>query len=123
MRIFISGNIPTGIFDQGTENSQAYSDTFKKFSQAEILLQEAGYTTVNPMRELTSSELLDFQGTGRLQKLENCDAIFLLDDWKTSFYSRIEFEISLKTNMKVFMEHDLFHLIGLTRYLKAEPII
>lgn len=96
MKIYISGQI-TGL---KPEEAKA------KFNRAETMLQEKGYYPVNPMRLNPHEEgktwkeyMLD-----DLDVLFDCEAIYLLDNWRKSKGARIEYQIAKEMEMQILTE-------------------
>lgn len=96
MKIYISGQI-TGL---GVEEAKA------KFDKGEKALTVQGYIPINPIKVNTPIEgktwkeyMLD-----DIKLLFDCEAIFLLNNWRTSKGARIEYLIAKETGMTILME-------------------
>ena len=94
-RIYISGQI-TGL---------PRNEWFAKFEKAEQHFLAAGYSVVNPaknMMKLTYDEYMAID----LMLLENCDAIYMLDNWKKSKGACQELEKARQLALEILYEGD-----------------
>jgi hypothetical protein len=83
-----------------------------KFEEAERLIRALGYEPVNPHK-------LDHSGHGKtweeymhvdLAALKECDAIYVLDDWKDSPGAKVEVRMALQDGL-MFFDYELFSLV------------
>lgn len=82
MKIYISGKI-TGLPQQ---------EAREKFANAQALLEEQGYETVNPMEKGMSDDAPWEQHMIKdIELLFTCDAIFMMDNWRDSKGAQIEY--------------------------------
>lgn len=94
-RIYISGQI-TGL---------PRSEWFAKFERVEQQLLAAGHNVINPaknMMRLTYDEYMAID----LMLLENCDAIYMLDNWKKSKGACQELEKARQLALEILYEGD-----------------
>ena len=96
MKIYISGKI-SGI---------PFSETLSKFSKAESLLNELGICAVNPIKDgyETSFEKHFVRCT---LMIFGCDGILMLDGWRDSIASGIEYDIAIRTGKIVLFESEI----------------
>lgn len=96
MKIYISGQIT------GLELEEAKA----KFNRAETMLQEKGYHPVNPMRLNPHEENKTWKEymLDDLDALFDCEAIYLLDNWRESKGARIEYQIAREMEMQILTE-------------------
>jgi hypothetical protein len=82
MLVYISGKI----------SGLDYKHALNNFNNAEKKLNEQGYNVINPMRAVPfdpDKEWIDYMELD-LDLMVNCDAIFLMPNWKDSTGARIE---------------------------------
>lgn len=82
------------------------------FFEAEVLLNESGYETVNPAR-LTNEALLKSKGKQPtraecyredFRELTKCDAIYMLKGWAHSSGATLERLLALEMDLQIFYE-------------------
>ena len=95
MKIYISGSIT------GTE------DFMERFSIAQKKLERDGHDVVNPAlvnsnlpKSTTYSEYMDMS----ICMLKMCDAIYLLEGWKSSRGANLELIFAMLNNKKILYE-------------------
>ena len=94
-KVYISGKI------SGLE----YADAFDKFQAAERKLREQGYEVVNPMTiEHNHDQSWEAYMRNDIKALCDCDAIFMLGNWKKSRGAKIEFYLATKLGIEVMYE-------------------
>lgn len=93
-RIYISG--------QMTRLSKR--EWYKKFKRAEQRLLAAGYNVVNPAKNAMSLTYDEYMAID-LMLLENCDAIYMLDNWKISRGACKELIRARELNLEVLYEN------------------
>ncbi|MCL2291209.1 MAG: DUF4406 domain-containing protein [Bacteroidetes bacterium] len=91
MKVYIAGKV-TGL---------NLADAFVKFGTAEFQLKQAGYDVVNPMRICSQSWSWEKCMKACIMGLVQCDAIYLLPDWKESEGARLEYYIAKKLKLKI----------------------
>jgi hypothetical protein len=93
--IYIAGKV-TGI---------PHSECKEKFTKAEFILKKKGYSPINPLRLVDPST--NWQNSMKIciRLLLDCDAIYLLQDWKKSKGAKIEFAIAKLTGLKIIHEN------------------
>lgn len=94
MKIYISGKI-TGIEAEAPE----------LFKKAESLLGALGHQTVNPL-ELNHEHDKSWESYMKedVKAMCDCDAVFLLENWKDSKGARIEKQIAEYLGLKIMLE-------------------
>lgn len=92
-KIYISGKII------GLENNEA----FKRFDEAEKELKAKGFEVVNPMtiEHNHDKSWINYMKTD-IKALMDCDAIYMLPNWKTSRGAKIERQLAIDLGMKVY---------------------
>lgn len=95
MRIYISGPIT------GTDNA------FKRFIEAEAILEERGFQTINPER--LSSVVPDDATHDDFMKicyslLDLADAIYMLDGWKDSKGATMEMQYAIEHKIAIVFQ-------------------
>ncbi len=95
MKIYIAGKV-TG---EPTDKCQA------KFKQAEERLSQLGATPINPLK-LGIPHHLTFEESKQhnFKALRQCQAIFMLNDWRTSDGAPQELKEAMKLKKEVFFE-------------------
>lgn len=94
MRVYISGKI-TGIEDTAHQ----------LFEAAEIELQKQGFKTVNPLKlNHVHDKSWESYMKEDVKALCDCDAIYLLDNWKDSKGAKIERKIAEYLGLIVLTE-------------------
>ncbi len=79
-------------------------ETYEKFSDAELFLAARGYVPVNPMWwGSRMGEAVSYEDMMELclSVLDNCKAIFLLDDWRKSRGAQVELEYAHSNGLEV----------------------
>ena len=95
MRIYISGMI-TGVPIEVVR---------ERFDTAESFLESAGFEVANPMKNgLAVSEPWERHIVKDVELLMDCDAIYMLDRWRSSRGARIEYYIALEANKYILFE-------------------
>ena len=77
---------------------------FMKFMTAESRLKMDGWETVNPIRFCASEWPWADCMRRCITNMMECDAIYLLKDWKFSRGARLEHFIALKLGMQIIKE-------------------
>jgi hypothetical protein len=93
MKIYIAGKI-TGL---------VYEDALRTFAEAEALLKRLGHEPVNPMAKVSEQEGLTWAEYMKqdIPFLLECDAIYLLPNWRDSKGARLEWYIAASLGMQV----------------------
>lgn len=95
MKIYISGKITGFPIDVARE----------KINTAESFLESAGFEVVNPLKNgLAVSEPWERHIVKNVELLMSCDAIYMLDCWRSSRGARIEYNIALETDKYILYE-------------------
>ena len=95
MKIYISGKI-TGF---------PIDDVRDRFNTAESFLESAGFEVVNPLKNgLAVSEPWERHIVKDVELLMSCDAIYMLDCWRSSRGARIEYNIALESDKYILFE-------------------
>ncbi len=92
MKAYISGKI-TGD-----------ADYKQKFKTAQNILESAGFEVFNPAELEEPGKSWEWYMKRDIKELMDCDAIYLLKDWKDSGGARLEYYIAQKLEMKIFRE-------------------
>lgn len=101
MTVYISGKIGEAHLSEATR---------QKFAKAEAMLRRNGYGVFNPTdkswtcyfeREQSSYEIILWHD---LRKLMECDACYMLEDWKSSPGATAEFYYAKATKKKMLFE-------------------
>ncbi len=91
----------------------------EKFAQKEKELTEQGFSVFNPALHpdmFTWEQFMELD----LMALGNCDAIYLLDDWKDSRGAKIEYDEAVKLGKEVL--YDKEHSKNIEQNIKAEIV-
>ena len=95
MKIYISGKITGFPIDVVRD----------RFNTAESFLESAGFEVVNPMKNgLAVSEPWEKHIVKDVELLMSCDAIYMLDCWRSSRGARIEYNIALESDKYILFE-------------------
>jgi hypothetical protein len=96
MKIYISGKI-TGI----------EAEALVRFGLAELVMREAGFDPINPMAlpHLHDKEWHSFMRED-IKALCDCDAIYMLNNWKDSAGARLEHTVAECLGLQVFYEDE-----------------
>ena len=92
MKVYISGKI-TGD-----------ADYIQKFKTAQNILESAGYEVFNPAEQEDTGKSWTWYMRKDIAGLMECDAIFLLKDWKESKGARLEAYIASQLKIKIYEE-------------------
>lgn len=79
----------------------------EKFDKAEKLLYRSGYIPLNPVKGEEDGKEWTYYLKNDIQKLLNCDGIYILSDWHESKGARLEIEVALALNYEVILEGEL----------------
>lgn len=93
-RIYISGQI-TGLSKRRW---------YKNFEKVERRLLAAGYDVINPAKNMMNLTYDEYMAID-LMLLERCDAIYMLDNWRTSKGARKELTRARELNLEVLYEN------------------
>lgn len=95
MKIYISGKI-TG---------RDLEEARKQFDKAEQYWISQGIEVVNPMKEVPAEDgkPWDYYMRRDIKLLMDCDAIYMMDGWKTSRGAKIEKYIAEQLGMKLYI--------------------
>ena len=94
-KIYISGKI-TGL---------PYEEAFKMFDNAESKLQTQLYEVVNPMKIIHEHDLSwESYMKEDLKAMLDCDAIYLLKNYKDSKGAMIEYKLALDLKLRIVHE-------------------
>lgn len=99
MKIYISGKI-TGD-----------PDYKQKFKGAEVFLKNFGFEVKNPADIETTGKPWIWYIKQDIVALMDCDAIFLLKDWKRSKGAKLEHYIAKKMGMRIYRARDIVNLV------------
>lgn len=94
MRIYISGKI------SGLPKAE-YESSFKN---AEELFRKMGYQPVNPCELAHTTTKWDECMLRDIKALFDCEAIYMLNNWRSSKGARIEHAIAIETGMKILYQ-------------------
>jgi hypothetical protein len=89
-----------------------YRKTVKKFAEAEFRLRILGYEVVNPMK-IIRNPTVKWSLAMRVcisTMLEDCDAIYLLPDWKLSIGAKLEYEVANQLQFYLVTEDEIERL-------------
>ena len=94
-KIYISGKI-TGL---------PYEEAFRIFEDAEHKLQQQGFSVINPMK-IKHEHDLSWESYMKedLKAMLDCDAIYLLPNYKDSKGAMIEYDLALILNLNIIFE-------------------
>jgi hypothetical protein len=102
MKIYISGQITGLDLDEARQH----------FNSAESQLTTVGHEVINPMSLVPYQEHLTWKDymIEDIKALFECDAIFMLDNWRHSRGAKIEHDIAQGLGIKVYYSthHNLF---------------
>ncbi len=100
MKIYISGKI-TGLPPEEVK---------EKFARAEKFLLDQGMSPVNPLKLKTQhcKEWCDFMRVDIVAMMD-CNAIFLLEDWKYSPGANLEVLLARKLNFFILHENESYY--------------
>jgi hypothetical protein len=94
-KIYISGKI------SGLE----FEDAYKKFMDAQLKYESAGFEVVNPMRIAHDHDLTwESYMKADLKAMLDCTHIFMLKDWHTSRGADIEYNLAKELSLIVIFE-------------------
>ena len=99
MKIYISGKIT------GDSNYK------QKFKNAELFLRLAGFEVVNPADQKITGKPWAWYMRKDIAQLMECEAIFLLKDWKKSKGARLEYYIAKKVRLGIYKVEDLAKIL------------
>lgn len=95
MRAYVAGaeseRKRTKVFISGKVSGMDYLRAYQKFAEADRLLSQMGYSTVNPMKICKKHWSWLRCMIVCLWKLTWCDKIYQLDNWRSSKGARIEY--------------------------------
>ena len=95
MKIYISGKVTGFPIDAVSE----------RFSMAESFLLDAGFDVVNPLKNgLAVSEPWERHIIKDIELLMGCEAIYMLDCWRSSRGARIEYNVALESGKYILFE-------------------
>lgn len=96
-RIYISGKI----------SGLDYAEAFKKFDRAEVWLLTQGWLPINPMKKVSEQEGKSWKEymLEDIAILWDCDALYMLHDWKDSKGARIELAIAEELGIEVVYQY------------------
>ena len=93
------------IYIAGKITGEDYKQCKEKFSKAEFILKRKGYRNiVNPMRLCSPNVQWDSAMKICIQKLIECDHIFMLADWQDSRGAMLEHHIAKHLGLKMIYE-------------------
>jgi hypothetical protein len=96
--IYISGKV-TGL---------PFNEVVKRFAQAATKLQERGWVVCDPVWHIINHDMRSYPYRDIMNKcinyLSQCDAIYMLKDWKDSNGARCEYFFAKGCKMEVFFE-------------------
>jgi hypothetical protein len=88
------------VYIAGKVTGEKYAECVKKFSSRAEILRAQGYEVVNPMEIVP-------EGTGWkdamklcISELMNCDAYYMLPDWRYSKGAKIELQLALALDLR-----------------------
>ena len=94
-------HIRTKVFISGKVSDLPYLVAYGKFSNAERMLQQMGYATVNPMKICKRDWSWVRCMIKCLWAIMWCDKIYQLPDWKESKGARIEYKWAKILNKRI----------------------
>lgn len=94
MKIYISGKI-TGL---------DLKDALANFEKAETELVAKGFEPINPMKKVSEQQGKTWKEymLADIEILWDCEAIYMLDNWKDSKGARIELAIAKELDLEIF---------------------
>lgn len=106
-KIYISGKI-TGL---------SQTEAFANFERAEIQLHAFGFEAINPMKKVSEQEGKSWKEymLEDIAILWDCDAIYMLCNWKDSKGAKIERAIAENLGMPVLLESQPADLVWYSR--------
>lgn len=95
-QIYISGKI-TGL---------DHAEAFRNFNRAENMLRDHGLDAVNPMKKFSEQLGLSWREymAEDIKVLVDCDAIYMLGNWRDSKGARLEHRIAIDLGLRVIYE-------------------
>ena len=93
------------VYIAGKVTGEPPKECREKFIKAEFLLKKRGFSVVNPTRLVSPTS--DWQNAMRIciKNLAECDAIYMLPDWKQSKGAKLEHAIAKATGLKVIYNY------------------
>ncbi|MDB9911059.1 DUF4406 domain-containing protein [Flavobacteriaceae bacterium] len=92
----------TTIYIAGKVSGEKLAQCTMKFGLAQKSLQDKGYTVVNPLEVINDWKMpWDKAMEVCIEALSKCDAIYMLNDWKTSKGAKIEHEYAQQNNIEI----------------------
>lgn len=92
------------IYIAGKVSGEEHGKVFIKFMAAESRLKMQGWEPVNPIRFCGSEWPWADCMKACITRMMECDAIYMLKDWKYSRGARLEHFIALKLGMRIIKE-------------------
>jgi len=95
MKVYISGRV-TGL---------PYEEAWMNFQMVEDLLIEDGYDVVNPLRNgLDPDDPWEAHMKEDIRLLMGCDAIYMMDNWRSSAGANIEIGMAIMFGIRIMNE-------------------
>lgn len=87
------------IYICGQVSGLHHDRVYHKFASWEYNLNKLGFEVVNPMKLISRHTKYAEMMRTRIHALTECNSIFILDDWKESQDSRLEYDLALKLRL------------------------
>ena len=99
-KIYISGPV---------SNNPSYRMDFER---TEKTLLVYGFDVVNPVKNVCAGQEWAWCMKRDIKLLMDCDAIFMMNGWRTSAGAVIEHDLAVKLSMEVINENEAFNFLG-----------
>lgn len=106
-KVYLAGKVTNG----DTAPQSAYEATYEKFCYYEKLVQSAGFEVVNPVKLVSGHADWSYAMKVCIKNMMECDAIFLLPDYKDSKGARLEYFIANELRYELITEDAVLEII------------
>lgn len=90
------------IYISGSVTKTPRIEALIRFYLVELFLNLRGHETINPMRIVPKNATWHEAMKICLEEIENCDAIYLLSNWKKSDGAKLELKKAIELNKHIF---------------------